>query len=60
MSFFLFQPERIRQHLESAGLHVEEIVERDPYAPDVEHQTRRAYILARKPASAGERLSPWH
>jgi SAM-dependent methyltransferase len=58
MSFFLFQPERIRQHLESAGLHVEEIVERDPYAPDVEHQTRRAYILARKPASAGARLSP--
>jgi hypothetical protein len=27
---------------------VEEIIEREPY-PDVEHQSRRAYIFARKP-----------
>jgi ubiquinone/menaquinone biosynthesis C-methylase UbiE len=34
----------------SAGLVIEEIIEREPY-PEVEYQSRRAYILARKPAS---------
>ena len=28
---------------------VEEIVEREPYAPEVEYQGRKAYVLARKP-----------
>ncbi|MGO9338339.1 MAG: class I SAM-dependent DNA methyltransferase [Terracidiphilus sp.] len=50
MTFYLFEPSGIRQLLEAAGFEIEETVERDPYAPDVEHQTRRAYILARKPA----------
>lgn len=49
MDFLLFPPSEIRQSLEAAGLVVEEIVEREPYAPDVEYQSRRAYILARKP-----------
>lgn len=49
MDFFFFQPSSIRLHIESAGLQIEEIVERDPYAPEVEHQSRRAYIFARKP-----------
>jgi SAM-dependent methyltransferase len=49
MTFYFFQPSKIRQYLEAAGLDIEDIVERDPYAPDVEHQTRRAYIFARKP-----------
>jgi hypothetical protein len=31
---------------------VEEIIEREPYAPEVEHQTLRAYIFARKPTAA--------
>jgi SAM-dependent methyltransferase len=48
MKFFLFQPSAIRHDLEAAGFVVEEIVERDPYPPDVEHQSRRAYIFARK------------
>jgi ubiquinone/menaquinone biosynthesis C-methylase UbiE len=47
MDFFLFQPSDIRILLEAAGLAVEEVVERDPY-PEVEFQSRRAYILARK------------
>jgi ubiquinone/menaquinone biosynthesis C-methylase UbiE len=47
MDFFLFQPSNIRILLEAAGLAVEEVVERDPY-PEVEFQSRRAYILARK------------
>ena|ERR1017187_564621 len=50
MDFFLYQPSAIRQDLESAGLTVEEIIERAPY-PEVEFQSRRAYIFARKPAS---------
>jgi SAM-dependent methyltransferase len=51
IDFFYFQPAAIRQLLESAGFAIEEIVEREPYAPDVEHQSRRAYIFARKPGS---------
>jgi ubiquinone/menaquinone biosynthesis C-methylase UbiE len=47
MDFFLFQPSDIRILLEAAGLAVEEVVERDPY-PEVEFQSRRAYIFARK------------
>jgi len=31
------------------GLNVEETIEREPYAPDVEYQSRRAYVFARKP-----------
>ena len=49
MDFFLLQPSAIRQYLRAAGLVVEEIVEREPYAPEVEYQSRRAYIFARKP-----------
>ena len=51
MDFFLLQPSAIRQYLEAAGLAVEEIVERKPYAPEVEYQSRRAYIFARKTLS---------
>jgi len=47
MEFFFFQPSVVRRHLEAAGLEVEEIIEREPYAPHVEHQSRRAYIFAR-------------
>jgi len=31
---------------------IEDSLERDPYAPEVEYQSRRAYIRAYKPASA--------
>ena len=51
LNFFLFQPLVIRQYLEAAGLGIEEIIERGPYAPEVEYQSRRAYIFARKPDS---------
>ena len=49
MDFFLFPTSAIRHHLEGVGLQVEKILERLPYPPDVEYQSRRAYILARKP-----------
>jgi len=48
MNFLLFQPMEIRLDLETAGFTIEEIVERDPY-PEVEYQSQRAYIFARKP-----------
>jgi ubiquinone/menaquinone biosynthesis C-methylase UbiE len=51
MDLFHFGLSEIRQYLESAGFVVEEVVEREPYAPEVEYQSRRAYIFARKPDS---------
>lgn len=50
LDFFLFPPLAIRHHLEAAGFEVEEITERGPYAPEVEHQSQRAYVFARKPS----------
>jgi SAM-dependent methyltransferase len=47
MDFFLFRPLEIRRYAEAAGFVVDEVIERDPY-PDVEHQSQRAYLLARK------------
>lgn len=47
IDFFFFQPLEIRQMLEAIGFMVEEVVERDPY-PEVEYQSHRAYIFARK------------
>jgi ubiquinone/menaquinone biosynthesis C-methylase UbiE len=49
MDFHFLDPQSVASDLEDAGLAVEEIIERDPYAPEVEHQSRRAYIFARKP-----------
>jgi SAM-dependent methyltransferase len=50
MDFFLFQPSDIQRYLQAAGLAIEEVLEREPYPPDVEYQSRRAYIFARKPS----------
>jgi SAM-dependent methyltransferase len=44
---FLEKPE-MKAFLQEAGFEPEEAIERDPY-PDVEHQSRRAYLFARKP-----------
>lgn len=52
MDFFLLQPEMIRELLETAGFSIEHAIEREPYAPEVEYQSRRAYILARKPGTS--------
>ncbi|MFL5236111.1 MAG: class I SAM-dependent methyltransferase [Rhizomicrobium sp.] len=49
LDFRFFSPHAIQSDLEVAGLVIQEIIEREPYAPEVEHQSRRAYILARKP-----------
>jgi len=47
MDFFFFQPAEIRKMLQATGFVVEEVVERDPY-PEVEYQSHRAYIFARR------------
>ena len=48
MDFFFFETLAIRRELEAAGFVTEEIIEREPYAPEVEYQSRRAYIFAKK------------
>jgi ubiquinone/menaquinone biosynthesis C-methylase UbiE len=49
IDFFYFPPSEIRGQLEAAGFAIENVDEREPYSPEVEHQSRRAYIWARKP-----------
>jgi SAM-dependent methyltransferase len=46
LEFVLLDPLQVRAKLEGVGFSVEELIERDPY-PEVEYQSRRAYILAR-------------
>jgi len=48
IDFYFFTRAEIEQHLLDAGFRIEESLERAPY-PDVEVETRRAYLLARKP-----------
>jgi SAM-dependent methyltransferase len=50
VDFFFFRPDEMAGYLRAAGFEIEEIIEREPY-PDVEHQSRRAYIFARRPKS---------
>ncbi len=48
LDFYLYETAEIKEKLEAANFEIEEAIERDPYAEAVEHQTRRAYIFARK------------
>jgi SAM-dependent methyltransferase len=48
MDFLLFPASAIKSDLEAAGFAIEEVIERPPY-PEVEYQSHRAYIFARKP-----------
>jgi SAM-dependent methyltransferase len=48
VDFFLFRSDEMAAFLRAAGFEIEEVIERDPY-PDVEHQSRRSYIFARRP-----------
>jgi SAM-dependent methyltransferase len=50
LDFYFYTSDEMKQSLKSAGFLVEETIERDPYPPEVEHQSRRAYILARSAA----------
>jgi SAM-dependent methyltransferase len=46
VDFHFHLPAAIRAGLAEAGLVVTESIEREPYAPEVEVQTRRAYLFA--------------
>ena len=48
LDFHLFRSEEVANSLRAAGFLIEQVIERDPY-PQVEAQTRRAYIFACKP-----------
>ncbi|HWT03393.1 MAG TPA: class I SAM-dependent methyltransferase [Pyrinomonadaceae bacterium] len=49
LDFHFFESAEMKEHLAAAGFRLEETIERDPYPPEVEYQSRRAYIFARKP-----------
>jgi hypothetical protein len=49
LDFFFFEREEVKNYLRTAGFELEEAIERDPYSKEVEHQSRRAYLFARKP-----------
>jgi SAM-dependent methyltransferase len=48
VDYYLFRPAQMAGYLAEAGFEIEEILEREPY-PDIEHQSRRAYVFARRP-----------
>lgn len=48
LDFRFFTPDAMRQWITHAGFTVSQVIEREPY-PEVEVQTRRAYILANAP-----------
>ncbi len=50
VDFHHFRTPEMIGFLTAAGFEIEEAIERDPY-PDVEHQSLRSYIFARRPAS---------
>lgn len=49
LDFYFVRPEQIAKCLQSAGLEIEEITQRGPYGPEVEYQSQRAYVFARRP-----------
>ena len=49
IDFHFFESAEMKEYLTAAGFRLEETIERDPYPPAVEYQSRRAYIFARKP-----------
>ena len=48
LDFFFCETEEIKSQLKSTGFEIEEVIERDPYPAEIEYQSRRAYIFARK------------
>lgn len=52
VDFHFLRPEEMTSHLRAAGWEDIKVIERDPY-PEVEHQSRRAYLFARKPGVQG-------
>ncbi|HEX8652051.1 MAG TPA: methyltransferase domain-containing protein [Pyrinomonadaceae bacterium] len=51
LDFLFFETAEMKGYLKEAGFELEEVIERDPY-PEVEYQSRRAYIFARRAGSS--------
>jgi SAM-dependent methyltransferase len=51
VDFVFFCSGEVERYLTAAGFEVERSTERDPYPPEVEHQSRRGYVLARSAAT---------
>lgn len=49
LDFYFFGVEQVKSELQAAEFQVKEVIERGPYAPEVEYQSCRAYIFARRP-----------
>ena len=49
MDFIFFEPAEMEGYLKEAGYERIETTLREPYDPEIEHQSRRAYVFARKP-----------
>ncbi|HEU5348576.1 MAG TPA: methyltransferase domain-containing protein [Ktedonobacterales bacterium] len=54
LDIWFFQPPEIEALLRNAGFAIEMSLVRQPYAPEVEHQSQRAYLFARKPVMPAE------
>jgi len=52
LEVIFYARKEVERYLGLAGFAIEDSLERDPYAPEVEYQSRRAYIRACKPATA--------
>ena len=55
IDFMFFTTEFISGHLKKSGFEKIEVIEREPY-PEVEYESRRAYVFAKKAVVRG---SPW-
>ena len=49
LDLVFFGRKEVERYLGLVGFAIEDSLEREPYAPEVEYQSRRAYIRARKP-----------
>jgi len=54
MEFIHHPPLKILELLRMAGFAIDEMLERGPYAPEIEYQSHRAYVFARKLESGSE------
>jgi len=52
LDLVLYARKEVERYLGFAGFAIEDSLERNPYAPEVEYQSRRAYIRAYKPKAA--------
>ena len=46
---YFFDPQMIKKTAQLSGFSILEVIEREPYAEDIEYQSRRAYILLKSP-----------